>query len=97
MARADISEFMAGYVAPPHLPKLKESVMRKYRCSLKCSHCLAPMTWAMAKVQYARMLERGVTTEKAKTVSPCCKKCFAALTTDWRRAHPLSAAGERRQ
>jgi hypothetical protein len=41
----------------------------------RCRRCELPLTWAMAKVQYGRMIKRGLTPDEAKTLSPCCSKC----------------------
>jgi endogenous inhibitor of DNA gyrase (YacG/DUF329 family) len=53
---------------------MKEKAMQK-ATNKKCRRCQTPLTWARTREQYGRMIQRGLTPERAKMLSPCCSKC----------------------
>ena len=48
----------------------------------RCRDCGSPMTWAAQRVQYGRLLRRGIPHEVARRELPRCQKCV----TQWLRA-----------
>ncbi len=48
----------------------------------RCRTCAALMTWAAQRVQYGRLLRRGIPQEVARRELPRCQKCV----TQWLRA-----------
>lgn len=48
----------------------------------KCAGCQSRLTWAEQRVQYGRLVRRGLTREQIKALSPRCQKCMTvALRT----------------
>ena len=41
-----------------------------------CKSCRSRMTWAQQRVQFGRMLKRGLNKEQAKLLLPQCQKCI---------------------
>lgn len=57
----------------------EEQRARRATPTNKCSRCGQPLTWAAVRVQFGRMIRRGLTAEEAKKYSPRCGKCTTIL------------------
>ncbi len=44
--------------------------------AMRCIGCNNPMTWAESRVQYGRLLKRGIDEATAKQATPRCQKCM---------------------
>jgi len=51
----------------------------------RCERCGKPMTWAMQRVQYGRILKRGYSKNDAKELAKQCQKCVTKFLK-WRKA-----------
>jgi len=40
-----------------------------------CKRCQRAMTWAEVRVQFGRMMRRGLSVDEIKKIQPCCQKC----------------------
>jgi len=47
-----------------------------------CCNCRNPMTWAAQRVQFGRLMRRGICPTVIKAIQPRCQKCV----TLWLRA-----------
>ena len=50
--------------------------------STQCRDCRNPMTWAAQRVQYGRLIRRGLPPAQIKAILPRCQKCV----TRWLRS-----------